>query len=511
MDKKAIDILLVEDQPADAQLVEELLTAESSARFSFSYVKWLKDAITSLGRVHPDIVLLDLSLPDACGLETVAAVQKAAPRIPIVVLSGMENEELAIQAVHRGAQDYILKGSVDGHLLLRSIRYAIERKRLTESLIEQNEQLKALDRMKSEFVSVVTHELRTPVTAIQLALKLLEDGIKTNLGVQQQEDLQMLHRNVQRLTTLINDVLDFSRIESGRLQIELRETDLCALLHEAANSLEAQARARKCTLTVKVPEETLLARCDQDKIMQVLVNLLHNAIKHNAEGVTVTVGAQREGDKIRVWVRDNGKGIAAEEHTKIFDPFYQVCGSASTGGKGTGLGLAICKGLIEGHASSLTIKSDTDQGCEFSFNLSAVPMQSWTLGKTKKWSMKHLDVTAGQYSDRVRILLSGRLESANCATLSRLCKVLLQRWGKRLILDLSGCTGMDSRGIGFLVELRAKALEMEGNVVLLNIPKKLRNILQITGILESIPDYLNLSAALEALPPAKAETGGHHA
>jgi len=371
-----IKILLVEDHLGDVQLTQEMLSEASPNGFKLTHVSSARKAVMALGSEHCDVVLLDLSLPDTFGLETVNSILEVAPSVPIVVLSGSSNERLAMQTMQRGVQDYLVKGQIEGHLLIRTLRHAIERKRLLESVRKQAfqlellvEELERVSATKNEFVSFVAHELKTPMISAELSLNRLAVGKVGPLNEQQQKYISMLQRSVSRVSTLIHEVLNLSCIESGRLKLQYKDADLRALLVEATSQLAPLAQERRCVVLTEEPQAPLLARCDPDKIIQILVNLAGNSIMHNENGTTIVVGAKRAGQRVHVWVHDEGRGISKEEQKRIFRPFGQV---KTDDGKISGLGLAISKALVEAHGGRILLVSDEGKGCTFSFDLEAV-------------------------------------------------------------------------------------------------------------------------------------------
>lgn len=500
MDRKAVTkVLLVEDDPQDAFLVTRALSRPGDYEFTVQAASCLKEAICRAHQEHFDIALLDLKLPDSIGYDTVTKLQEAAPFLPILVLTGSDTEDIAIETMRRGAQDCLIKGKAEPPVLKRVIRYAIERKVLLERVLRQNERLKELDRLKDEFVSVVTHELRTPMTAIKIALSMLESGPADLRHPENQESLQMLGRNADRLLKLINEVLDVSRIESGHLQLKVQEADLVCIVREVLGLMAPQAHERKCHLAADFVDECVYVQCDRDKTMQVLLNLVSNAMLHNDPGLEVAVGARHDGAQVRVWVRDNGKGISEEEQKRIFQPYYQIRPQGEPYSKGTGLGLAIARGLVKAHRKRLALKSRPGEGSEFSFELDALPVQELKVRRAKTWTVKDLVVTAELYEHGVKLSFKGMLFGLHSQTLLEITQEILSRWSPWIALDLAECTHIDSRGIGYLLECRALAMELGGSTALVNLSPNIKQVLLKIGLLNSIPHFLSLATAMRAL------------
>lgn len=260
---------------------------------------------------------------------------------------------LAVSPIHDGA------GNVIGFLHLA--------KDITEKM-RYEQRLRELDQMKSNFVSNVSHELRTPLTAIKGSVDNMLDGITGPLNEKQVRYLTRVKSHADRLTRLINNILDLSRIEAGKIDLKPAYLSLVPLAQEVAESIRPVALEKLISLEVASPDGGATAWADRDKVTQVLMNLVGNAVKFTPPHGKVSVAIQRNGDQwVQVSVTDSGPGIAAEEAGKIFDRFYQIAQVGKT--KGTGLGLAISKVLVEMHGGKIWVESTIGGGSTFSFTL----------------------------------------------------------------------------------------------------------------------------------------------
>ena len=293
------------------------------------------------------MVLLDLNLPDSHGAETYRKVLEAAPGVPIVVLSGMDDEEMAVNAVHQGVQDYLVKGSFDSRQLARAMRYAIERQALLTSLdMSRRQQLQ----FKNEFLSHVSHELRTPLTCIHQFVSLILDGLAGKVVPEQREHLETVFRSVIQLRAMITDLLEATRAESGKISIQPHCVVIGDVIRQAVAMLQSTAQAKGdrpggCGWTPgfhsSTPTPTGCYRC--------LTNLLENAIKFTPADGSVMVKAyltENDPDFVHVSVADTGRGISPEAKALIFERLYQDPNSVDDSRKGLGLGLYIAKELV---------------------------------------------------------------------------------------------------------------------------------------------------------------------
>lgn len=226
-----------------------------------------------------------------------------------------------------------------------------------------------IDQMKSDFVSVVSHELRTPLAAMKGATDNLLDGIAGDLAPLQRDCLLIAKRNIDRLSRLISDLLDTSRIEAGKLQLYKQSIDIAQIINDVLRLFEESAKERNVRLAVSLEAALPKIEADPDKITQVLTNLVGNAMKFTPSGDQISVTACAGNNFIQIDVADTGTGIPHQDLEKIFDKFYQVSHAGSERAKGTGLGLTISKGIVEKHGGKIWAESLLGKGSKFSFTL----------------------------------------------------------------------------------------------------------------------------------------------
>jgi PAS domain S-box-containing protein len=232
--------------------------------------------------------------------------------------------------------------------------------------------LKELDKMKSDFVSNVSHELRTPLTSIKGSVDNMLDGLTGSLDEKQVRYLARIKSNADRLSRLINDLLDLSKIEAGRIDVRPTTLPMKALAEEIAEHLKPLAAEKFIRIEVAAPDPGITVWADRDKVIQVLMNLIGNAFKFTPHNGKVTVAvAKHENEWVQISVADTGPGILPEESGKIFAKFYQIADADKDKPKGSGLGLAISKALIEMHGGRIWVESEMGKGSTFSFTLPA--------------------------------------------------------------------------------------------------------------------------------------------
>ncbi|UCE99528.1 MAG: response regulator [Planctomycetota bacterium] len=493
MISEKFNLLLVDNDAVDRRSVIKALNRFSHiVQFDIETAGTLSGATKHLRSGNYDVVLLDLTLPDSSGIDTVKAARSANSNIPIVVLADLSNEKLSLHAIEEGAGDYLVKGKFSDDGLIRAIRYAIERKRpeqklknaakewrttfdsitdfiaildkdfkitrvnraladaygvqpeeligkrchevylctnldcascphlqtlktkkvsslefyegqlgihleeTTSPIIDDNGEMngsvhvakditerkwaelerKEQDRLKSEFVATVSHEIRTPLSIFKNIISNALAGIMGQLSPKLCENLEMANRTINRLTRIVNDFLDITKIEAGKMELRRTQYDIQLSIHDTIGSLTQLAEEKNIDLKSYMPGCELVIDADRDRIEQVLVNLISNAIKYTPEGGHVNVRVEAFDKKVAVEVEDDGLGIGSSDLEKIFDRFVQIKKQVGPGEHGTGLGLSIAKEVVELHGGKIEVESELGEGTIFTVFLPLVSQYS---------------------------------------------------------------------------------------------------------------------------------------
>lgn len=342
-------ILLIEDNPGDARLIKETLRG-APGKFSIQVAERLADGLKALLCENFDVILLDLGLPDSHGLEALEKIQTRFSHLPVVIMTSTSDEDLAVQAVQLGAQDYMVKGQADGNLLRRALLYAIERKKA--------------DRIKDEFIGMVSHELRTPLTILTGAL-----GVATTPGVSPEDARSVMDdakQAAQSLADIVDNLIELARYQANRLALQKSPMDISAVAH----STIARAARHDHTHKFKLDSNETLPPVigDRMKVELILRNLLDNAIKYSAQGTEIRVSARRQPENLVISVTDKGIGIEADQIDNLFQPFTRLETGQKLAG-GLGLGLLVCKHLVEAQGGRIWVESKPGQGSTFSFTM----------------------------------------------------------------------------------------------------------------------------------------------
>jgi signal transduction histidine kinase len=384
-------VLLIEDNLGDARLLEEMFREQDAHHVELRHVTRMAEAETYLAQCAVDIILLDLELPDAHGLEAVRRARAAAPLIPLVVLSGLDDELMAVRALQEGAQDYLLKGHIETRGLLRSLRYAIERNTIEGRLVAEmkhaqeardekgRHQVKLLEesqdekaRLQEKFLSHVSHELRTPLTAIYFFTTNVLDGVLGDLNSGQREQLTLALSNVDQLKDMVSDLLDITRARAQKVTLESQHSSPAKLVAEALGTCTNNAAVKDIHLHSVVSPGLPFVWADPARVRQILTNLVDNGIKFTPAGGSVTVGNRpfAEGDDLLcLWVSDTGCGINQGNLELVFDRLAQIKNPVEASRSGLGLGLFIARDLVSRHHGRIWVESKLGQGSTFYFTL----------------------------------------------------------------------------------------------------------------------------------------------
>jgi signal transduction histidine kinase len=402
-------VLVVDDEDSVVVTIKAILQLDGYA------VATTTSGVTARQMVRDteyDLVLTDLRLEDGDGLDVLKAVRERYPETVTIMLTGYASLESAIQALRAGAYDYLVKPS-EVEELRSTVARGLERRRLgqelrlriaelqqanreiadlnsslqqrideaTAELKERYEQLKELDRMKSQFLSIASHELKTPITAmsgfLQVALRRVRRlGESSDTSVVGEglrgitEQLEVVYRQTGKLARLIDELLDVSRIQTGRIEFRYGDVDMGELAQEVASRMQLTSSAHR--LEVRRDSQNVVT-ADRDHLEQVLNNLITNAIKYSPEGGAITIEVKPDDNGVRLSVSDEGIGIPEQELDAIFGLFYRSPDRAARDAAGMGLGLYISREIVVRHGGRIWAESGRGKGSTLFVFIPRVP------------------------------------------------------------------------------------------------------------------------------------------
>lgn len=359
MESKKLQILLLEDNEADVMMFERMLDKGFSEPFEIIHAKTFMEGQQYFSSC--DIIVSDLGLPDSKGAEAVLKIYSLVPQTPLLVLSGNQDFKIFRQVIESGAHDYLIKGVISSEALCRCILSAIIRKKTELKLIQASEN-------KSRYVAQMSHEIRTPLNVLLGFLELL---ISENKNHDLDQYMSLMDRTGNTIKELLDDILDLSKIEAGKLELDEAAFDLHLLLITALDIFKTKAISKgvelKLNLQTNVPRFVV---GDSHKLRQVIFNLLSNAIKFTSKGtVMFSIKSDEKTDTINFEVEDSGRGINPLLLDKLFTPYEQGGVATTQEFGGTGLGLAISKNLVLLMKGQISAKNRNEGGAIFSFHL----------------------------------------------------------------------------------------------------------------------------------------------
>ena len=319
------------------------------------------DGLHKVRKLNPDLVLVDLKMPGISGMEVLEKIGEIDSTIICIVITGYATIESAVEAMKRGAYDFLPKPFTPDELRLITKRALERRKLVLESLWLRREK----DKMERSFISMVSHELRRPLIDVQEYFEVVLGGITGKLARPQKEILEKASGQISRLLVLIKDWLDMSRIEAGKMSENLELLDLSQIINKTLDLVRGKVESKNISLKVNIPPHLPLAKGEKLGMERIFTNLIHNAIDYNREEDRISVGARQEGEHVVIEVSDTGIGIAKKDIPFIFDEFFRVKNRETQRTTGSGLGLSIVKKIVEAHGGSIQVRSKPGKGSTF--------------------------------------------------------------------------------------------------------------------------------------------------
>lgn len=359
MNQTPATVLVVDDEPKNVTLLTDLLESRN-------YTVWSapngEQGLALARDRFPDVVLLDVMMPRLDGFEVCRRLkgdQKTA-FIPVLLVTALDARQDRLTGIDAGANDFISKPIDAGDLVLR-VRNAVTTKQLHDRVGTQLRQLQELEMARDTLTHMIVHDLRSPLTGLQGYLDLLGMVAGDNAEIiDYASEAQLI---AARLTEMISQVLDVSRLEAGQLPVSLKDTDLRMLLPSAIRSLGPAPSGIRVVLELPLTPVQLM--CDPDLISRVAINLVGNAFKFTPEGGQVRVALAAEADRVRITVTDDGPGIPAEFRAVIFEKFGQAPQGRAAAVRSSGLGLTFCKLAVEAHGGSIGVEAAENGGACF--------------------------------------------------------------------------------------------------------------------------------------------------
>jgi len=364
-------VLIVDDEEVVRRICAHALTKMGCE------IRMAENGLRALEKIDVedfDLVLSDLKMPLMGGMELLQAIKRDYPHVEVIILTGFATVEDAIEAMKKGASDFLLK-PVDSEQLRLVVEKCFEKIDLdaeNKQLRLANLKLRELKEMKERFMAITSHELRTPLSHIKGYLSLLSDGAQDLTEAERQEFWHIIWSSVEDLERIVDAMYTLSRVDSGLVDLTREELCLSEVIEQTVKEFEPTLKERNLEVTLKLPEETPRIPGDRLQVKKIVGELVHNAIKFTPDGGRIEIRTGLDGNFCQIVVKDTGVGIPDDALGKIFERFYEVqnpdhhhTSRSEFLGGGPGLGLSIARALAEAHGGGIKVVSEPHKGSEF--------------------------------------------------------------------------------------------------------------------------------------------------
>jgi len=367
-------ILYIENEALDQAVFKKCLKMEGTV-YDFEIAGSVSEARSLIDTEKFDVIVSEFSLGDGNACDIMALESD----VPVIILTSIDDAEVARNSYKCGVNSFMIKDRDNSHLkfLPVEIDKVIDHHRTKAELMQAKEVAETATRAKSEFLANMSHELRTPLNAIIGFSDMLRMGISGDISEKQKEFVEDIFASGEHLLSLINDILDLSKIESGNFDLEFSRVSLRSLLQRSMMFFKSSVLKEDIKLKMELDADDYSIEIDEKLVKQVLVNLISNAVKFTPEGGSVVVGARKfpEGENeavspmVEIYVKDSGIGIKEQDRDLVFEPFKQIENVHTKQFAGTGLGLALSKDIVELHGGKICFESEWEKGSRFAFTV----------------------------------------------------------------------------------------------------------------------------------------------
>ncbi len=363
-------VMIVDDTPANIDLLYQTLEPEG---YKISVAGTGEETLKLVPKIKPDLILLDVMLPGIDGFETCQKLKETpeTANIPIIFITAKAESEDIVKGFNLGGADYLTKPFNQEEVCAR-IKTHLHFQLLLQTLETQNKKLNELNETKNKLMGMTCHDLRNPITSIRGFSKLILDKGETISKNSRSECLQNIYSASDNMLELINDLVDITAIESGKLNLNIRPDSFINLAQEKTKMYVPLAENKNIKLHFRADNEIPIFKFDSNRIGQVLDNLIGNAIKFSPQNKNIMISVAFKGDQVICSVKDEGPGILPEDNAKLFIPFQKLSAKPTGGEVSSGLGLGIAKKMVEAHGGKLWVESKPGKGADFRFE---IPMQ----------------------------------------------------------------------------------------------------------------------------------------
>lgn len=358
----SIKILLVEDNPADQMMVEEVLQNATTFQYQLAICERVQEVPAHIVRTHPNIILLDLSLPDSAGLATLEKIKAYLPQVPVVIFTDLIDQQIGIEAIHRGAEDYLMKKEVrEGSTLERTINFALERHKLRQELVQSIEQVKRSNQKLEDFAYVISHDLKSPISNLRSLLDMFNQEAITD--DHNRQVMTMIDGSVSKLSDMLSSFMSVFLTEEGFQQSPEKLT-VEASLNDVLRTLTQLIKETNTTINTDFSEVPTIVFVPV-LFQSILQNLITNSIKYRSpeRDPVIRISSHDAGDYVLLRFQDNGIGIDTERNQRNLFKLFKRFNPKHA--EGNGVGLYTIKSILDASGGKIEIESEVGQGTLF--------------------------------------------------------------------------------------------------------------------------------------------------
>lgn len=371
VDSNQISVLLVDDDEDDFFIIKRIFSQIPDSTFVLNWCSSYEKAQAAIKAHEHDLYIIDYQLGEYSGLDLLEFAEPQKRPEPFILLTGTGDKEIEKRSMQLAAADYLVKGTFGPDLLSRTLYYALERKRIEEQRLEH---LIELNRTKDEFISLASHQLRTPATGVKQYIGMILEGFAGNISEAQRSILTKAYESNERQLRIVSDLLKVAQVDAGKVTLKKGSVNLISLVKDVIKEQQGTYSQRQQKVQFSHKTGIFLATIDKDRIRMVIENMLDNASKYSDTGKTVQVEvSESEDEQVCIEIKDKGVGIAPENQTKMFEKFSRIYNPLSTHVGGTGLGLYWAKKIVDLHGGRIALESKEGAGTTFSIYLPKLP------------------------------------------------------------------------------------------------------------------------------------------
>jgi two-component system sensor histidine kinase/response regulator len=363
---KPVNVLLVDDDHDDYLLIKHTFSKIENSPFILEWTSSFEEAEELIASDTHDIYLIDYLLGAHTGLDLLKLAHPEKRRQPFILLTGSSSEALEWQSLELAASDYLVKGSFDANLLSRTLTYALQRKKVEEQRVQH---LMQLNRSKDEFISIASHQLRTPATGVKQYVGMLLEGFAGELPPNQRYLLEKAYDSNERQLKIVSDLLKVAQVDAGKVILQKKAVHIGEFVGQVIHEQVSILRAREQELEYLPPETDFTLEIDEASVRMVLENIIDNASKYSEENSTIRVSVEEKRKTAVISIADEGVGINPKDKSRLFEKFSRLDNSLSTKVGGTGLGLYWARKIVTLHNGRISYNSNTDRGTTFVIKL----------------------------------------------------------------------------------------------------------------------------------------------